>query len=88
MEYYVAAADGTRAVRIDLPGLFETRPFTAAGWHPSGRLVFLHSGPLPRLTAVDPGASKATERRMSTAVLDKFVALSLERLFGNVDRLR
>jgi Tol biopolymer transport system component len=76
--YLVAGADGGRVMRVTLP-TWEDRGFSiAAGWHPSGRLVFLH-GYAPRLglAVFTPGTSATVPQPLPTTVRDRFVALSL-----------
>ncbi len=77
--YYLAAAEDARTTRITLPTV-EGRGFAiAGGWHPSGRLVFLHgAGPQLGLAALESGSSDLTPRRIDAAVRERFVALSLQ----------
>jgi Tol biopolymer transport system component len=77
--YYLAAADGTGAAVIaGAPSAMASRESTAIGWHPGGRLVFLHGrrGQL-RLSSLAPGARTAVEHPAAAAVQTRLALLTL-----------
>jgi Tol biopolymer transport system component/DNA-binding winged helix-turn-helix (wHTH) protein len=76
--YYLAAADGTGAVPIaGAPSVMASSELTAIGWHPAGRLVFLHrhDGRL-RLSSLAPDSRTIVEHD-TAAVQARVSALAI-----------
>jgi Tol biopolymer transport system component len=76
---YLADADGTGAAAIACaPSVAASREATGIGWHPGGRLIFLHGRPgvlhlsslsMDRRTVVEHKAAAAVDSRIAALVL-------------------
>ena len=77
--FYLASADGSGASRIaGAPSVTATRQATAMGWHPDGRLTFLHGGfSNLHLSSLAPGTPRLTEHPLAETVRARFRALPL-----------
>jgi Tol biopolymer transport system component/DNA-binding winged helix-turn-helix (wHTH) protein len=77
--FYLTPADGSALTRVSgAPGGPQTMESTAVGWHPSGRLTFLHGNSLElRLSALTLGSAGVTEGPTSDDVQAQVKALRL-----------
>jgi len=77
--FYLAAANGTGASRIaGAPSVTASSQLTAMGWHPDGRLTFLHGGFNELyLSSLAPGAPRLTEHPLANDVRARAAALQL-----------
>lgn len=81
--YVVSTAEGNASKRIELPSADKLVWTLAAGWHPSGRLVFLH-GMLGRvgMLVVPAGASDVTPVVIPDDVRARFAQVAVGVVHG------
>jgi Tol biopolymer transport system component len=77
--FYLASADGSGVSRIaGAPSALAARQDTTMGWHPDGRLTFLHGGfQNLRLSSLVPGSPRLTEHALAQDVRARIAALRL-----------
>jgi Tol biopolymer transport system component/DNA-binding winged helix-turn-helix (wHTH) protein len=77
--YYLAAANGTGAAAIaGAPSVTASRAATAIGWHPGGRLTFLHGRPgVLRLSSLSTDSRTVVEHKAAAAVDARVASLVL-----------
>ncbi len=77
-DYAISTADGADSHAIELPGIERRGWFTAAGWHPTGRVVFLNGfGTEFRIAALTPGTTRPVPVEIAEGVRTQFATLHL-----------